>query len=86
MCKIRVQYELYKKLMNLKEQRQLHYEPTCQKDTKEIKILREWRSQEIPPSYIFLFVFTKADRFLSSRLAWGRADLGPGVVEMAISG
>lgn len=30
--------------MNLKEQRQLHYEPTCEKDTKEEdKIFREWR-------------------------------------------
>ena len=49
--------------MDLKEQRQLHYEPACQKDTK-------------------------AGRFLSSRLAWNRVNLGPGpdMVRMAIVG
>ena len=29
---------------------------------------------------------TNAGRFLSSRSAWDRANLGPGVVEMVISG
>ena len=46
---------------DLKEQRQLYYEPACQKDTK-------------------------AGRILSSRSAWDRASLGPGMVGMVISG
>ena len=50
---------------DLKEQRQLHYEPACQKDKKKA---------------------TNAVRFLSSRSALDRANLGPGVVEMVISG
>ena len=35
--KIRMWYELYEGLMNPKEQRQLCYDPTCQKDTKEVE-------------------------------------------------
>lgn len=35
-----------RRFVDLKEQRQLHYEPACQKDTtegdKEIKRFREW--------------------------------------------
>jgi hypothetical protein len=52
MQNIRVQYELYRGFMDLKEQRQLHYELACQKKKKkerkekklrkEIKRLREW--------------------------------------------
>ena len=34
MQNIRMQYELYRSFTNLKEQRQLHYEPACQKDIK----------------------------------------------------
>ena len=33
-----------------------------------------------------VFLLAKADRFLSSKSAWDRANLGPGVVEMVISG
>jgi hypothetical protein len=38
--------------MDLKEQRQLYYEPSCQKDIKEgDKEIWAWRSQcRIPPS------------------------------------
>jgi hypothetical protein len=45
---------------NLREQRQLHYEPAYQKDTK-------------------------AGRYLSSRSAQDRENLGPGVVGGVIS-
>jgi hypothetical protein len=36
--------------------------------------------------YLFIFRFAKGDEFLSSNLSWDRAELGPGMVEMAISG
>ena len=35
MQNIRMQYELYRGFMNLNEQKQLFYEPVCQKDIKE---------------------------------------------------
>jgi hypothetical protein len=35
MQNIRMQYELYRNFTDLREQRQLCCEPTCQKDTKE---------------------------------------------------
>ena len=38
-----------------------------------------------PTRLSFLFMFSKADRFLSSGSAWDRARLGPGVVDMVIS-
>jgi hypothetical protein len=45
-------------------------------------------SERDPIQLSFLFILTKADRFLSSRLAWDRENLGPGpgVVGMVISG
>ena len=49
---------------------------------KEIKRFRGWQD---PTQISLLFVLTKAGRFLSSRSAWDRASLGPGVVEMVIS-
>ena len=36
--------------------------------------------------YVCCFRLTKADRFLSSELAWDRGRLGSGMVEMIISG
>jgi hypothetical protein len=51
---------------DLKEQRQLHCEPFCHKDTKQMD--------------------TNAGRFLNSRSAWDRANLGSGVVKMVIPG
>lgn len=38
-----------------------------------------------PTQQFFLFMLTKADRFLNSRWAWGRARLGLGMVGMLIS-
>ena len=72
---------------DLKEQRQLHYEPACQKDTKEgdKEIQGVVITGQEPIQLSLLFVLTKAGRFLSSRSAWDRARLGPGMVEMAIS-
>jgi hypothetical protein len=35
MQNIMMQYELYRGFMNLNEQKQLFYEPVCQKDIKE---------------------------------------------------
>jgi hypothetical protein len=35
MQNIRLQYVLYKELHRSREQRQLHYEPACQKDSNE---------------------------------------------------
>lgn len=37
-----MQYELYKDFTDVEEQRQLHYEPACQKVRKERKRFREW--------------------------------------------
>ena len=45
---------------------------------KETERYREWLN--------ILFMLTKADRFLSSGSAMDRVNLGPGVVEMVISG
>jgi hypothetical protein len=48
--------------MNLKEQKQLHCEPTCQKDTREgEKDLGSGDPTQL--SFVCLFTLTKADRF-----------------------
>lgn len=57
--------------MNLNEQRKLHYEPACLKDTKE----REREIWEVvvtgqdPSQLSLLFVLTKAGMFMSSKSA-----------------
>ena len=43
-------------------------------------------SGQDPTQLGLLSVFAKASRFLSSRSAWDRANLGPGMVGMVISG
>lgn len=65
---------------DLKEQRQLHYEPTCQKiPRKEIQEIwggdhrRSHRAK-------FSFMLRRAGRFLSSGSAWDRARVASGVV------
>ena len=73
--------------INIKEQRQLYYEPICQKDTKEGD--KEMQGEAIPgnPTQLScLFMLTRAGRFMSSELAWDSARLGLGMVEMVISG
>ena len=56
-------------IIDLKEQRQLHYEPACQKDTKEgdKEIRGEMFSGQDPTQLSLLFELTKAVRFLSSK-------------------
>ena len=74
---------------DLKEQRQLYYEPACQKDAKkddkEIGQVVVITGQD-PTQPNLVFVLTKAGRFLSSGSAWDRASLGSGVVGVVISG
>ena len=73
--------------MNLKEQKQLYYELAPQKYTKEgDKEMQEMVITEELTQIHFWFMFTKADRFLSSNSAWDRTRLGPDLVEMVISG
>ena len=77
--------------MDLREERQLNYEPASQKDIKEgdkdtqgVVI-----SEPDPTQLSLLFVLTKAGRFLRS---WwsardrGNLGLGPGVIGVVISG
>ena len=53
--------------MNLKEQKQLCCEPTCQKITKEgDKEIQGVVIERDPTQPSFLFMLTKADGFLSS--------------------
>ena len=77
---------------DLKEQRQLHYEPACQKDTKEgdkeIQGVVITGDPILPFSFFFFLMFLKADRFLSSGSDWDRASrarLNPNVIEKVTS-
>ena len=65
--------------MDLKEQRQVHHEPACQKDIKEgdkemwaVVMAKQGLTQ-----LNLLFVVTKTCIFLSIRSAWDRLNLGP---------
>ena len=73
---------------DLREQRQLCYDPACQKDAKEgdKAIQGVVIAEQDPTQLSLLFVLTKAGRFLSSRSAWDKANLGSGVVRVVISG
>ena len=75
---------------DLKEQRQLHYEAACEKDTKkeDRAIMRSVTKRQDPTQLSFLFMLTEAGKFLSSSSAWDRESLGrgPGMVGMEISG
>ena len=75
-----MQYELYKEHHRLKEQRQLNYESTCQKDTKEG--YKETQGEVITGCPTLL---TRVGIFLSSGSAWDRAQLGLTVVKVLIS-
>jgi hypothetical protein len=72
---------------DLKEQRQLHHEPVCQKNIKEgdKELWRVVIPGQDPTQLSLLFVRTKTGRFRSSRSAWDRASLGPGVVVVMLS-
>jgi hypothetical protein len=78
---------------DLKEQRQLHYEPSCQEDAKEGD--KDFgnddpRARSHPAKFFvclfgwlggcfcILCMLTKASRFLNSRSAWERGSLGLG--------
>ena len=73
---------------DLKEQRQLHYEPACQKDTKGEEIWGLVITGQDPIQLSILFMLTKAGRFLSSRSASDRKSFSPGTgtVELIIFG
>ena len=65
--------------MDLKEQRQVHHEPACQKDIKEgdKEIWAVVMAEQGLTQLKLLFVVTKTCIFLSIRSALDRLNLGP---------
>lgn len=57
----------------LEEQRQLPYEPACQKDTKEMKRIRSDGCNRILPSLVFLFYLYKGRQIPEFRVSLGQS-------------
>ena len=75
--------------MNLKEQKQPHREPACQKDAKEGDTEIQGAVITGDPTLLRFFLYAYKGREIRElRVSWDRARLGrpPNVVEMIISG